>query len=60
MTNRPSDQTNEEAETNQPATTPDPTETQKEDQPGQKPGSPVTGGEGSQGAGGPAGFGTAD
>lgn len=34
--------------------------TPNDDHPGQERGAPATGGEGSQGAGGPAGFGTAD
>lgn len=55
MTDQPIEQDNEQGG-------PDgtPGQTPNDNQPGQKPGAPATGGEGSQGAGGPAGFGTAD
>lgn len=57
MTDQPIEQGNDQA---QPLGGDKPVMTPNENQPGQEQGAPATGGEGSQGAGGPAGFGTAD
>ena len=57
MTDQPIEQDNDQGQPGQGGT---PELTPDENQPGQERGAPATGGEGSQGAGGPAGFGTAD
>lgn len=57
MTDQPIEQGNDQG---QPLGGDKPVLTPNENQPGQERGAPATGGEGSKGAGGPAGFGTAD
>ncbi|MBG7614659.1 hypothetical protein IWC96_05105 [Brevundimonas sp. BAL450] len=57
MTDQANEQNNDQG---QPVDGDTPELTPNENQPGQERGAPATGGEGSQGAGGPAGFGAAD